>query len=345
MLLHIHFECIILRTLHPGWLLYAIFADDRIRIVFNCFYKMKMNYKDIIGNVFQTVKTGENLGELAHYIPELTNVDPESFAVHLTSVDGQEYGLGCYQTKFSLQSISKVLTVSLAYKILGEKLWERLGVEPSGTAFNSLSQLEVDKGIPRNPFINAGALVICDILILHLKNPKEDFLTFCRSINNNQQLNYSGRVVNSEKSVGYRNVALCNFIKSFGNIIHDPNEVLDFYFHICSLEMSCQELSQTFLYLASDDFRSSDNDEILNMSQAKRINAIMQTCGFYDESGEFAFRVGLPGKSGVGGGIIAVHPNKYCIAVWSPKLNDKGNSYRGMKFLELFTTETKLSIF
>ena len=304
-----------------------------------------MDYKKIIEGVYDKVKSTENRGKLASYIPELVKADPENFAAHISYINGNYFGIGCYQTKFSLQSISKVLTLSLAYKMLGEKLWERLGVEPSGTAFNSLSQLELDKGIPRNPFVNAGALVICDILILNLKNPKADFLTFCRSITNNQSLDYSERVVNSEKSVGYRNMALCNFIKSFGNIINDPNEVLDFYYHICSLEMSCEELSQIFLFLADDNFRSSDNDEILNMSQAKRINAIMLTCGFYDESGEFAFRVGLPGKSGVGGGIIAIHPNEYCIAVWSPKLNDKGNSYRGMKFLELFTTGTQLSIF
>ena len=158
-------------------------------------------------------------------------------------------------------------------------------------------------------------------------------------------MNYSYKIANSEKSVGFRNVALCNFIKSFGNIINDTEVVLDFYYCICSLEMSCQEISNTFLFLANDDFRTNDNLQILTMSQAKRINAIMLTCGFYDESGEFAFKVGLPGKSGVGGGIVAIHPNKYCIAVWSPRLNEKGNSHRGMKFLELFTTKTQSSIF
>jgi glutaminase len=304
-----------------------------------------MNYKKIIQEVYHDVESIENKGELASYIPELANVNPENFGVHISTIDNFEYGIGNYKEKFSIQSIAKVLTLSLAFKIVGEKLWERLGVEPSGTAFNSLSQLELDKGIPRNPFINAGAIVVCDVLITHLKKHKVEFLKFCRSISGNQQLNYSEKIINSEKSVGYRNVALCNFIKSFDNIFNDPNEVLDFYYSICSLEMNCEELSRIFLYLANDAYRASNKRRVLTMSQAKRVNAIMQTCGFYDESGDFAFKVGLPGKSGVGGGIIAIHPNKYCIAVWSPKLNTKGNSYKGMKFLEIFTTKTKSSIF
>jgi glutaminase len=304
-----------------------------------------MNYSSIIETVYQQLIAEENKGELATYIPELAKVDPDSFAVHITSVDHQEFGIGDVHKRFSLQSISKVLTLSLAYSILGELLWERLGVEPSGTAFNSLSQLELDKGIPRNPFVNAGAIVVCDILITQLQHPKVDFLTFCRHLTGIETLDYSARTVESERKAGYRNIALCHFIKSFGNIINDPDEVLDFYFNICSLEMSCFELSKAFLFLATENFSTTSTERFLTASQAKRINAIMQTCGFYDESGEFAFRVGLPGKSGVGGGIMAIHPNKYCIAVLSPKLNPKGNSYRGMKFLELFTTETQLSIF
>ncbi len=304
-----------------------------------------MNYQEIIDEVYFTVKNSEFKGQPASYIPELANVNPENFGIHLSTVDHCKYGVGNYLEKFSIQSIAKVLTLSLAYKIAGENLWSRLGVEPSGTPFNSLSQLELDNGIPRNPFVNSGALVICDILISHLNNTKEDFLAFCRSISDNKQLNYSYKIANSEKSVGYRNVALCNFIKSFGNIVNNTEVVLDFYYCICSLEMSCQEISNTLLFLANDDFRTNDHLQVLNMSQAKRINAIMLTCGFYDESGEFAFKVGLPGKSGVGGGIVAVHPNKYCVAVWSPKLNKKGNSHRGMKFLELFTTKTQSSIF
>ncbi|MFT6781218.1 MAG: glutaminase [Saprospiraceae bacterium] len=305
----------------------------------------KINYQEVIKEIYQRINGEENIGQIASYIPELASIDPNKFGVCLKTVENEEFGVGDWQTKFSIQSISKVLSLSLAYKIVGDSIWDRVGVEPSGNPFNSLTQLETDNGIPRNPFINAGAIVICDLLISHIKDASVEFLEFIREICSNNNINYSESIANSEKSVGYRNIALCNFIKSFGNIENDPAVVLDFYFQMCSIEMTCQELARTFLFLANDNFRSPDNKKVLNISQAKRVNAIMQTCGFYDESGEFSFKVGLPGKSGVGGGILAIHPNKYSIAVWSPKLNKKGNSNRGMKFLESFTTKTESSIF
>lgn len=304
-----------------------------------------MNYKEIIEEVYRDIKNSEDKGQLATYIPELANVNPENLGIHISTIDNYEFGMGNFRDKFSIQSIAKILSLCLAYRLLEENIWQRLGVEPSGTPFNSLIQLETDKGIPRNPFINAGALVICDILLSHLSNPKDDFLEFARSVSNNPNLNYSHKIAASEKSAGYRNVALCNFIKSFGNIKNDALDVLDFYFNLCSFEMDCKELSKTFIFLANGGYNIANNQPVLNKSQTKRVNALMQTCGFYDESGEFAFKVGLPGKSGVGGGTIAIHPNKYTIAIWSPKLNTKGNSYRGMRFLEEFTTKTESSIF
>jgi len=304
-----------------------------------------MNFKQIIQEIYQKVGRINDPGELASYIPELATIDSTKFGVHISTIDGFNFGVGNCHDKFSIQSIAKVLSLCLAYQVLGEKIWLRLGVEPSGTAFNSLVQLEADSGIPRNPFINAGAIVISDILLSNLENPKEDFLAFVRNISNNPKLNYSNKIASSEKAIGFRNAALCNLIKSFGNIKNEPSAVLDFYFDLCSLEMNCKELSELFLFLANNGRNIFDNDTVLSKSQSKRINALMQTCGFYDESGEFAFKVGLPGKSGVGGGIIAIHPNQYAIAVWSPKLNEKGNSYKGMRFLEEFTTKTQLSIF
>jgi glutaminase len=304
-----------------------------------------MNFEKVMLDCFKMVSSLEDSGEMASYIPELAQVDSTKFGVHIYTIDQVGYGTGDYFDKFSIQSISKVLSLSLAYSILGEKIWERVGVEPSGTSFNSLVQLEADNGIPRNPFLNAGALVVSDILLSNLKDPKADFLNFVRGISNNATLQYSDRVSESEKAVGYRNVALCNFIKSLGNIKNEPEDVLDFYFSLCSLEMNCKELSELFLFLANNGHSVETDKAILTESQSKRINALMQMCGFYDESGEFTFKVGLPGKSGVGGGIIAIHPDHYAIAVWSPKLNKKGNSYRGMKFLEEFTTRSELSIF
>ena len=304
-----------------------------------------MNYKEIITSIYNELKIGQNEGAVASYIPELAKVNSDNLGIHITTIQQKEFGIGDYTLPFSIQSIAKVLALTLAYQELGVVLWNRVGVEPSGTPFNSLTQLEADKGIPRNPFINAGAMVVCDVLLSNLEKPKEDFLVFVRNLAGNPNIKYSTKIALSEKQTGFRNVALCNFIKSFGNIKNEPEAVLDFYFHLCSIEMTCQELSKTMLFLANGGTNPLNQQVILNSSRTKRINALMQTCGFYDESGEFAFKVGLPGKSGVGGGIIAIHPGQYSIVVWSPKLNPKGNSFRGMRFLEAFTTRTEQSIF
>ncbi len=304
-----------------------------------------MKYSTIITNIYNEILNGENFGEVANYIPELAKVDSEKFGIHFYGIKGEKFGIGNYQERFSIQSIAKVLAMAMAYGRLGNDLWKRVNVEPSGTAFNSLVQLESDHGIPRNPLINAGAIVVSDILLSILKNPKNEFIDFVRFISNNPKVNYSERIAESEKSVGYRNFAMCYYLKSLGNIENKPEDVLDFYFHLCSIEMTCEELSYTFSFLANDGITLHNPEPICTESFTKRMNAIMQTCGFYDESGEFAFRVGLPGKSGVGGGIVAVMPGQYAIAVWSPKLNEKGNSYRGFQFLEEFTTRTSISVF
>jgi len=304
-----------------------------------------MNYVEVFSKIYYQLEVSNDPGKVASYIPELRDVNPDKFGVHLTTIDDDHYDFGDSDERFSIQSIAKVLALVLAYKLEDEKLWERVGVEPSGTPFNSLVQLEYDLGIPRNPLINAGALVICDILVSKLSNPKYEFIQFVRKVSDNPDIDYCSRIANSEKLAGYKNAALINLIKSFGNIKNDIDVVLDFYFNLCSIEMSCKELSRTFLFLAAYGVCPYTNETIISVSKSKRVNAIMQLCGFYDEAGEFSFKVGLPGKSGVGGGIVAIHPNKYCIAVWSPRLNKKGNSNMGMKFLELFTTEIQASIF
>lgn len=309
---------------------------------------MKTNHSTIqeaIKKVYKEVKGIDDKGKLATYIPELANINPGFLGVHISTLDELSFGQGDYRERFSIQSIVKVLTLIMAYRLLGESLWHRVRVEPSGTAFNSLIQLEEENGIPRNPFINAGALVVVDMLLSELENPRVDFLKFVKNLSHSKEVCFSEKLAASEKKVGFRNAAVCNLIKSFGNMKNDPTDVLDFYYDLCSLEMSCQELSSLFLVLANDGRTVDGNKRILTRSQTKRINAIMLTCGFYDESGEFAFKVGLPGKSGVGGGTVAVLPNHFSIAVWSPKLNEKGNSYRSTEFLERFTTETELSIF
>ena len=304
-----------------------------------------LNYQSILNEIFEEVNKLEPVGEVADYIPELSEVDPSVFGMSLHTVSGDSFHIGQANQAFSIQSIAKVFALTMAYRELGGKLWKRVGVEPSGDPFNSLVQLEYENGIPRNPFINAGALVVCDVLFDILSKPKEDFLSFVREISQNQSIQYSQTVAESEKDYGYKNAAVINLMKSYGNIKHDIDALLDFYFHLCSIEMSCAELSKTFLLFANSGSLLDASSKVLSSSMTKRINAIMQTCGFYDEAGEFSFQVGLPGKSGVGGGIVAIHPGQYAVAVWSPRLNSKGNSAAGMKALEMLTTKSGLSIF
>lgn len=306
---------------------------------------MKTDYSKIISNVYSSILSKENSGKVPDYIPEIACISPDKFGVCFNDLEKESFGAGVYEELFSIQSISKVFALSFAYERLGEDLWKRVDVEPSGNAFNSLLQLEADNGIPRNPFINAGALVICDVLLDICKDPQQELLEFIKNLCREKSINYNDKVAESEMNNSFRNAAMCNYMKSFGNINNSPQAVLDLYCHLCSIEMSCKQLSQAFLYLVNSGVNPVNNEKILSASKAKRINAILLTCGFYDESGEFSFLVGLPGKSGVGGGIVAILPNRYCICVWSPKLNEKGNSYRGMKFLEEFTTQTKESIF
>ncbi|MEL6942653.1 MAG: glutaminase [Bacteroidota bacterium] len=304
-----------------------------------------MNYQTILTSIYHDVKKQPDNGQVAAYIPELAKVPASKFGIHLRDLDGNNYAVGDSEERFSIQSIVKVLSLTLAAKLAGKKVLERVGVEPSGDPFNSLAQLEYERGIPRNPLINAGALVVCDFLMDYLPNPKVDFLAFVRELVGNDIINYDYKVAASEKAFGHRNAALLNLMKSFGNIRHEVNEVLDFYFHQCALSMSCRELTEAFLLFANNGKLYSSNQQVITSSQSKRINAIMMTCGFYDEAGEFSFRVGLPGKSGVGGGIIAIHPGEYAVAVWSPPLNEKGNSHLGMLALEYLTTRTGFSIF
>ena len=305
---------------------------------------MPIEYQKILLDIYGEVRNTTE-GEVAKYIPELSAIDPDKFGVHLCTVQNEHFGVGDHEEKFSIQSIAKVLSLTLAFQQQGEEIWSRVGVEPSGNAFNSLWQLEYEKGKPRNPLINSGALVICDILCSLFPEPKNTFIQFVRKVSGIPSIDYNSQVAASEKKHGFRNAALINLMKASGNIYNDIDTVLDLYYHQCSIEMSCKELVSTFLLFANRGIMVETNEQIITTSMTKRINAIMQTCGFYDEAGDFSFKVGLPGKSGVGGGIVAIHPGEYSVAVWSPRLNNKGNSVRGMKFLESLTTRTGLSIF
>ena len=307
--------------------------------------RKSMDYQKLLVDIYYQVQPLAGEGKVADYIPALAKVSPEHFGMCLSDVDGGVYALKDADVRFSIQSISKVFALAMCLALNGETLWKRVGKEPSGTAFNSLVQLEVEKGIPRNPFINAGALVLADILLTSLDDPEEQFLAFVRELCGCDTVCYNDEVALSERETGFLNAAIVNLLKYHRNIECDVERVLRFYFQMCSVEMSCRELAKAFLAFADHGGEFCHAGVELTRSQIKRMNAIMQTCGFYDEAGEFSYLVGLPGKSGVGGGIAAIYPHRYAVAVWSPRLNSKGNSVMGMKALEILTTETSESIF
>ncbi len=299
----------------------------------------------IIKTIFENYSNFTGKGKVADYIPALAKVSPLKYAISVCTVDGEKHNIGDYDEKFSIQSISKVFTLSMLAPMVGEEIWESVGKEPSGSAFNSLVQLEYEKGIPRNPFINAGALVITDKLLQKMPDLNVRLLEYVRELAGSQEIDYNEEVAQSEYTTGERNKALAHLMKSFGNFNGKVSKVFRTYCNQCSIEMSTSQLAQAFLYLANSGVNPLNGQQVVCYRDAKRINALMLTCGFYDESGEFAYRVGLPGKSGVGGGIVAVIPGRLSIAVWSPELNKYGNSCRGIATLADFTTELGISVF
>ncbi len=303
-----------------------------------------MDYQAILETIYQQVTAIKDKGTPAAYIPELAHIDVNNFGLYLQNNTGDVYGVGEYDAKFSIQSISKALALALASSFDAVDILKRVDVEPSGHPFNQLALIEIENGIPRNPFINSGAIVIADILVSQLENPKADFLNYVRDITGDTSIAYDLNVAASEKATGHKNFAAAHLLKSFGNLHNDVDTVLDFYFHQCALHMSCVQIAKAF-HLFANRGKCQVNKLRLTEQKVKRINAIMLTCGFYDEAGEFAFEVGLPGKSGVGGGIVALLPDNFVISVWAPGLNKRGNSKLGMLALEQFTTKTELSIF
>ena len=291
----------------------------------------------------------EQLGEghVADYIPELANIDPRKLGIAVATVNGDMVSCGDAEEPFSIQSISKVFTLTLALGKVGDTLWKRVGREPSGTAFNSIVQLEHEKGVPRNPFINAGAIVVTDVLLAG-HQPREaigQILEFVRFLADDETIAIDPAVARSETESGYRNRALANYMRAFGNLMHPVDLTLGVYFHQCAIAMSCCQLARASVFLANGGRIPSSTDSVISRLRARRINALMLTCGQYDGSGDFAFRVGLPGKSGVGGGIIAIVPGVGSVAVWSPALNAQGNSLVGTLVLERIAATAGWSVF
>jgi glutaminase len=306
---------------------------------------MAMPYQDILETIHREIQPLLSQGQVADYIPELGRVPADKFGMALVTLSGHTYTVGDAHEGFSIQSISKLFSCALAFQLLEEQLWTRVGREPSGNAFNSLVQLEHEGGVPRNPFINAGALVVTDILSERFVQAETALVQFIRRVSGNGGLDYSRRVAQSERDHAERNLAMAHFMKSFGNFRNPVELVIDAYCRQCAIEMSCLDLARAVLFLANGGVVPYSGERILETRSAKRLSALMLTCGTYDAAGDFVYRVGLPAKSGVGGGIVAVLPGEMGICVWSPGLDPAGNSLAGTRALELLTSITGQSIF
>ncbi|MFJ5934263.1 glutaminase [Streptomyces sp. NPDC003444] len=302
------------------------------------------SFQPVLDRIAEEVAELADRGTPADYIPALAAGDPADFGMAVAELDGTVYGVGDWRRPFSTQSVTKVFTLALALAGEGDTLWTHVGREPSGDPFNSLVQLEYENGIPRNPFINAGALVVTDRLHRLTGDASGSLLAFLRAESGNPDLAFDAGVAASEAAHGDRNAALAHFMASYGNITGPVPDLLREYFRQCSLEASCADLALATGFLARHGLRA-DGARLLTRSQAKQVNAVMLTCGTYDAAGEFAYRVGLPGKSGVGGAVVAVVPGRCTLCVWSPGLDSRGNSVAGVAALDRFTTITGLSVF
>lgn len=298
----------------------------------------KLALNEILQRIHAEAQALFGRGRVADYIPALAQVPPRQFGMAVALTNGSTYTVGDAHTPFSLQSITKLFTFVLALKLVGEELWRRVGREPSGAAFNSMVQLETELGIPRNPFINAGALVITDILTSRYAHLDIALLGMLRRLTDDAQLYWNAHIAKSERDTAHRNMAMAYFMKSYNNFDNPPELVLDNYCRQCALEMNCLQLAQTTMFLANGGLDigpdGQPREQFLSAEAARRVNALLLTCGAYDAAGDFAYRIGLPVKTGVGGGIVAIVPGKGTVAVWSPELDAKGNSVLGAFALE-----------
>ncbi|HVH23275.1 MAG TPA: glutaminase, partial [Pseudonocardia sp.] len=294
-----------------------------------------MDYQPLLERAVAAATATAGRGRVADYIPALAAVDPDAFGLAMATVDGELHGVGDVDRPFSVQSVSKLFTLALLMAEIGDRVWRGVGREPSGNPFNSLVQLESERGIPRNPFINAGAIVVTDRLLTATGDAAGAVREFLRTESGNPKLDTDPVVARSEAEHGHRNAALAHFIAGYGNLQNPVDRVLEHYYAHCAIEASCRDLALAGLFLSQHGLRV-DGRRLLTATDAKRINAVLLTCGTYDAAGEFAYRVGLPAKSGVGGGVLAVIPRHGTICAWGPRLDAAGNSVAATAALDEF---------
>lgn len=303
------------------------------------------DYPPVLDQIRTEIQPLLGQGRVASYIPELAKVRGDQFGMAVVTLDGEVSTCGDARVPFSIQSVSKLFALTLAYQCVGDALWHRVGREPSGNPFNSLVQLESEQGKPRNPFINAGALVVTDVLCTRFVNPETALVEFVRRLSGNATLQYDDRVARSEMATAERNRAMGHFMRSFGNLHNPVDDVIAAYCRHCAIRMDAVDLARAVAFLAHGGVNPWNGEQVISASTAKRLSALMLTCGTYDAAGDFAFRVGIPAKSGVGGGIVGHIPGQLGVCVWSPELEPSGNSLAGSYALERFTTLTGQSLF
>ncbi len=304
--------------------------------------------KNLLKSIVENSKEYTKEGKVASYIPELSKANRDALGICVVTLDGKEYFAGDFEEKFTVQSISKVVSLMLAILENGKKnVFSKVGMEPTGDSFNSIMSLEVkNPQKPFNPMINAGAIVTTSLITGDSSEEKiENILSFTRKITDNKEIGINEEVYMSEKLTGNRNRALAYFMKSNGHIDGDVEEILDVYFKQCAMEINCRDIARIGAVLANDGVLPWSGERVISRETSRIVKTIMVTCGMYDASGEFAVHIGIPAKSGVGGGIMASVPRRMGIGVYGPSLDSKGNSIGGIKILQELSEELDLSIF
>lgn len=297
------------------------------------------DFKNFCGKIKEIydVTLSNTKGKVSNYIPQLQNVDPNKFAISICTVDGQQYSLGDSDEYFSLQSTIKPINYCLALEEFTEKTVHKyVGREPSGKSFNELTLNT--KGKPHNPLINAGAIVTTSLIKPHL-NPADRFdyvQSMWKKLFSNVKPNFNNALYLSEKDNAHRNFALAYFMKGSDSFPKNTNflEALDLYLQSCAMESTTELISIATATLAAFGSNPLTDERVLKKNTVKNCLSLMSSCGMYEFSGEFAFSVGLPAKSGVSGGVLLVVPNLMGITIWSPRVDESGNSVRGIDFAQ-----------
>ncbi len=305
----------------------------------------KTDVAPILKTVYEQVISNSQ-GELASYIPELALVNPNLFAISYVDVHGQQFSIGDCESLFTLQSTSKPITYSLALQLKGEEfVHSKVGVEPTGEAFNSIIELEEKSHRPFNPMINSGAIATTSLIEGTDFNSKLDLILKHFEKFVGHKLTIDEKVFSSEKKTAHRNRAIAHLMKHFAVIDSDIEETLDLYFKQCSILVNCNDLALIAGTLASGGVQPKTQVQVMSADHVVKTLSLMFTCGMYDTAGEWAFRVGLPAKSGVSGALFVVVPGQFGLAVYSPRIDSHGHSYRGREAVELITKKLNANIF